>query len=189
MLVELMKKFGVAGGATPQKSGKFVVRVPRTVHQSLEIEARREGVSLNQLAVAELSLPLRESTGLKEELVVEAFNSIHEGYSQDWVIVHPVYNQRFIQMCRDLGLTQSERILNHTLMNIRKNPKNKGKLNSSTKRSGFKDYDEYAFASEISVRTMQRIEGVTLDRILCDPDMRQRFDEVRHSPRTGALRA
>ena len=37
-------------------SGKFVVRLPKTLHQKLAIEAKKEGVSLNQLALYKLSL-------------------------------------------------------------------------------------------------------------------------------------
>ena len=40
---------------TPEKvgdySGKFVVRLPKLLHQRLAIEAKNEGVSLNQLAL------------------------------------------------------------------------------------------------------------------------------------------
>src|SRR5262245_19186889 len=42
--LNLMKRFGVEGGAVPSKSGRFVVRVPKTVHTRLDIEAKREGV-------------------------------------------------------------------------------------------------------------------------------------------------
>ena len=37
-------------------SGKFVVRIPKTLHQRLVIEADKEGVSLNQLALYKLAL-------------------------------------------------------------------------------------------------------------------------------------
>lgn len=37
-------------------SGKFVVRLPKSLHQRLVIEANKEGVSLNQLALYKLSL-------------------------------------------------------------------------------------------------------------------------------------
>ena len=37
-------------------SGKFVVRIPKSLHQKLAIEAKNEGVSLNQLAVYKLAL-------------------------------------------------------------------------------------------------------------------------------------
>ena len=36
-------------------SGKFVVRLPKTLHQRLSIEAEQEGVSLNQLALYKLA--------------------------------------------------------------------------------------------------------------------------------------
>jgi len=37
-------------------SGKFVVRLPKSLHQRLAIEADKEGVSLNQLALYKLAL-------------------------------------------------------------------------------------------------------------------------------------
>ena len=39
-------------------SGKFNVRVPKSLHAALASEADAEGVSLNQLVVAKLALPL-----------------------------------------------------------------------------------------------------------------------------------
>ena len=36
-------------------SGKFIVRLPKSLHQSLAIEAQKEGVSLNQYALYKLS--------------------------------------------------------------------------------------------------------------------------------------
>lgn len=41
--------------ASEAYSGKFVVRVPKSLHQALVIEAEREGVSLNQYALYKLS--------------------------------------------------------------------------------------------------------------------------------------
>lgn len=40
-------------------SGKFVVRIPKSLHAALKQEAETENVSLNQLAVAKLSCELR----------------------------------------------------------------------------------------------------------------------------------
>ena len=37
-------------------SGKFLVRLPKSLHQRLVIEANKEGVSLNQLALYKLAL-------------------------------------------------------------------------------------------------------------------------------------
>ena len=49
---------GLVAGATPAKtkSGKFIVRLPKTLHAALEAEATEEGVSLNQLVVTKLAL-------------------------------------------------------------------------------------------------------------------------------------
>lgn len=41
---------------TSNYSGKFVVRIPKSLHQRLAIEAKKEGVSLNQLALYKLAL-------------------------------------------------------------------------------------------------------------------------------------
>lgn len=42
--------------ASNNYSGKFVVRLPKSLHQRLAIEAEKEGVSLNQLALYKLAL-------------------------------------------------------------------------------------------------------------------------------------
>jgi predicted RNase H-like HicB family nuclease len=43
----------VSGG---KYSGKFVVRLPKTLHARLAVEAEKEGVSLNQYALYKLSV-------------------------------------------------------------------------------------------------------------------------------------
>ena len=58
LIDEAQDRTGYIEGATPKKSGKFVVRMPRSLHAALEAEAEREGVSLNQLVVAKLSLQM-----------------------------------------------------------------------------------------------------------------------------------
>lgn len=58
LIDEVRDRTGIVEGATPRKSGKFVVRLPRSLHAALEAEAEREGVSLNQLVVAKLSVQM-----------------------------------------------------------------------------------------------------------------------------------
>ena len=54
--VMLEEKLPIPLPETPEKySGKFVVRVPKSLHQRLAIEAKKEGVSLNQLALYKLA--------------------------------------------------------------------------------------------------------------------------------------
>jgi len=43
-------------GTADRYSGKFVVRIPKSLHQRLALEAEKEGVSLNQLALYKLAL-------------------------------------------------------------------------------------------------------------------------------------
>ena len=52
------QRSGLVAGATPSKSGKLLVRLPKSLHAALESEATEEGVSLNQLVVAKLALQL-----------------------------------------------------------------------------------------------------------------------------------
>jgi predicted HicB family RNase H-like nuclease len=58
LLEKKMKETGLVAGATPQKSGRFVVRLPRSLHAALEAEAKEEGTSLNQLVLAKLAVRL-----------------------------------------------------------------------------------------------------------------------------------
>ena len=62
LLEAAMDKTGLIEGATPKKSGKFVVRLPRSLHAALEREAAEEGVSLNQLVVTKLALQMSQLT-------------------------------------------------------------------------------------------------------------------------------
>jgi hypothetical protein len=57
-----MDATGLVEGATPKKSGKFMVRLPKTLHGALEREAAEEGVSLNQLVVTKLAIQMSQLT-------------------------------------------------------------------------------------------------------------------------------
>jgi hypothetical protein len=65
LLAEAMDRTGLIEGATPRKSGKFVVRLPSSLHAALEREAVDEGVSLNQLVVAKLAVQLKTASARK----------------------------------------------------------------------------------------------------------------------------
>src|SRR5207237_9974255 len=64
LLNQAMITSGLVAGATPKKSGRFVVRLPQSLHASLEREAAAEGVSLNQLVLAKLAVGLGRLTQL-----------------------------------------------------------------------------------------------------------------------------
>jgi hypothetical protein len=67
LIWETRERTGLVEGATPRKSGKFVVRLPQSLHAALEREARAEGVSLNQLVVAKLAVQLKDAVKRKRK--------------------------------------------------------------------------------------------------------------------------
>ncbi len=58
LIEEARQRTGLVAGATPSKSGKLLVRLPKSLHAALDMEAAEEGVSLNQLVVAKLAWQL-----------------------------------------------------------------------------------------------------------------------------------
>ncbi len=176
MRLQLMKRFGVEKGATPDKSGRVLLRLPKALHKALEVEATREGVSLNQLAASKLALPLRQRMDLDVSVIATAYCKVFDGYSTDRVVIDPEMNAKFLAECRKGGLTSDDYRINHALLDIRKS--SKVELPKATKRTEFRDYDNYIFAAEIAIRIIQRSKGVTLDQILCDPALAFEFDKI-----------
>ena len=66
--LDAVERHGLVEGATPKKSGRFVVRLPRSLHAVLEREAASEGVSLNQLVLAKLAVGLGRLTNLAHDV-------------------------------------------------------------------------------------------------------------------------
>lgn len=62
LVSESIDRHGLVDGATPRKSGRFVVRLPQSLHAALEREAAAEGVSLNQLVLTKLAVGLAQLT-------------------------------------------------------------------------------------------------------------------------------
>lgn len=169
-----MEATGVIAGATPKKSGKFVVRLPRSLHAALEGEAESEGTSLNQLVVTKLAVQLDNLAGGRLGSMIQAFGEVREGYSADRVIADPQVNRRFLRRCRELGLSGTDYDLNWALMNARK----KGDLSHlpKTRRYTVREIDEFEYGSEMAVRFLQQERNVSLDRIICDPELAEEFD-------------
>jgi hypothetical protein len=185
LIDDAIARTGLVEGATPKKSGRFVVRLPQSLHSALEREAEQEGVSLNQLVVVKLAVQLsRLSSGSQSQLgaVIQAFLEVREGYSTDYVVAAPDLNARFLRRCRELGATGKDFDLNWALFTARKNrhltdiPK--------TKRYTVTRTDEFEFASEMAIRFVQRRvrqsenREVSLDKIICEPDLVREFDRI-----------
>lgn len=170
-----MQVTGLISGATPKKSGKFVVRLPRSLHAALENEAAAEGTSLNQLVVTKLAVQLDNLAGGRLAGLIQAFGEIREGYSVDRVIADPKLDRIFLRRCRELGVFGTDFDLNWALMSERK----RGNLSHlpRTKRYTVRDVDEFEYASELAIRFLQNLKGVSLDQIICDPELAEEFDK------------
>jgi hypothetical protein len=170
-----MEETGVANGAHPKKSGKFVVRLPHSLHAALEREARVEGTSLNQLVITKLAIQLDNLAGDRLSRIIRAFGEIRSGYSVDRVIADPELNRRFLRRCRELGVSGTDYDLNWSLMSARK----KGELSDlpKTKRYTVREIDEFEYASELAVRFLEEQKGVSLDRVICDPELAEELDQ------------
>ncbi len=106
----------------------------------------------------------------------DAYLAVRDGYSTDRVVADPLLNDNFVAACRARGLSDNREVLNRRLLNLRK----AGGLTGCgrSRRTSFKDQSDYAFASEIAVRFLERRDGVTLDTIICSPDRASEFDAV-----------
>lgn len=111
-----------------------------------------------------------------KQKIREAFLAVRQGFSADRVVADPDINECFIERCRQLGLTSSATVLNSALLNARK----AGFLADckTSNRTSFDDEPEYAFASEIAARYLERRSSTTIDAIICSPQDAREFDEV-----------
>jgi hypothetical protein len=185
LLGSAIEQSGLVPGATPEKSGKFVVRLPKSLHAALEKEATDENVSLNQLVVTKLAVQLSQlASGPHADMakIAQAYLEVRDGFSTDRVVADPDLNRRFLRRCHELGIDESDFELNWKLFTARKNrylteiPETK-KYTSSRK-------DEFEFSSEIAIRYIQekvfKANGtkVSLDKIICDPTLAYEFDRI-----------
>jgi site-specific DNA-methyltransferase (adenine-specific) len=185
ILRESIEKSGLVSGAEPEKSGRFVVRLPKTLHQALERESRDEGVSLNQLVVTKLAVKLsqiHEGPRAHNAKIAQAYLEVRDGYSTDRVIADPELNSNFLHRCRELGVPGTDYDLNWQLMGARKT----GVLKDmpKTKKYTPKQIDDFEYASEIALASVSQLwaskypEGLSLDHILCDPQLAVQFDDL-----------
>jgi site-specific DNA-methyltransferase (adenine-specific) len=104
-----------------------------------------------------------------------AFAAVSQGFSPDRIIADPELNMLFLQKCVELGLAGDPATLNRSLINLRKRGELRG-INSNPTR--FPEQEEYRFAVEMAARFMERRDGISLDDILCDPQLAREFDKL-----------
>jgi hypothetical protein len=111
---------------------------------------------------------------------------------EDHVVIEPSANQEFLSRCRLLGANVSDFNLNKALLNVRK----AGHLHRGLDRSrgpvlDRQALDKIGYAAEIAARLVQMraiesgADQPTVDRILCDPTLREVFDDAVQSVASG----
>lgn len=108
--------------------------------------------------------------------VLAAYLAVRNGYPPDRILADADLNMVFIAECRRLGVTDSIKSLNQQLLNLRKAGDLKGLPRS--RRTSFTNEEDYRFASEIAARHLERQKGITVDEIICDPELVQQFDAI-----------
>lgn len=178
----ITRKSGLVEGATATKSGRFVVRLPKSLHGALDAEARAEGVSLNQLVLTKLAIQLSKLGEAPMAGIIRAFAEVRDGFSADRVIADPLLDERYLLRCRQLGVEGTDFDLNWALMSARKN----GHLSHlpRTKKYTPANPDLYEHASEMAVRYVQQVNSShpdplpSVDRIICDPSLAKQLDQA-----------
>lgn len=110
-----------------------------------------------------------------KDRITTAFENSRQGFSVDRVVADPTLNADFLAECQRLGLTASPATLNRALINLRKSG---GLRRIQSARTSFPGEDQYGFAVEMTVRFMERRDGVSLDDIVCDPRLATEFDAL-----------
>ena len=110
-------------------------------------------------------------------VVKQAFDAVHDGWSSDEVLVRDDLNNAFVTHCRSRLPDADEAELNWMLLNLRKT----GQLDADVTKQKTLRHEDYAHAAEIAARQMYDEHQLSIDRVLCDPDLRREFDRIAHS--------
>lgn len=109
--------------------------------------------------------------------VLEAYKATSRGQSTDYLLCDAELNQAFVAACTKKNVPGNAFAYNRLLLRLRKTgrlPRAKG----AGKRLTFSQMDGYSFASEIAMRVMELEYGLTLDDVLCWPEIALEFDRV-----------
>lgn len=119
------------------------------------------------------------------QLASQAYLAMLRAMPEDHVVIDPEANQEFVNRCRLLGASVSEYTLNKALLNVRKAGKWHRGLERGTAPSLDREVlDRVGYAAEMAARLVQLraietgADHPTVDRILCDPTLRELFDEA-----------
>ncbi len=112
--------------------------------------------------------------------LLEAFGKTNRGFSLDRLVLDPVLNGDFQDLCDGMSLPGSPMERNRFLFRLRKAGKLKNSvINTSIKTCiSWNQVEPYLFASEIAWKRVSDLyANVSLDEIFCDPRLAEMFDE------------
>ncbi len=107
-----------------------------------------------------------------QDVIASSFRTIHDGWSADEVILNDDLNDAFVKACQTKLPEVSAADLNWRLLNLRK----AGKLKTKTTRSGKKPSQQHVAIAEMVSRSLIDQHGITIDRIMTEPELRVLFD-------------
>jgi site-specific DNA-methyltransferase (adenine-specific) len=149
----------VSAPATPtdpkQKKGKLVTR---------ETLAEEEAAAKTQ--------------DLMSRGVLEAFRKVSDGHSLDRLLCDPALSAALADECRNLGIAGDVRSWNKRLFRLRKAGKLADVPTFRREEMSWSDCDPFVFASEIAWSRLSDEHDCTLDDILSDPLLAERFDHL-----------
>lgn len=138
-----------------------------------------------QLLFPDVSPSWRSASRLSElhQIVVRAYLHTHQGVSVDRLIVDSSISARFVRHCWTLGLRESESTLLRALLRARKSGE-LGPVSTVMQLAEHKRVDDYLWGVEFAMRLLQdeemalRGEHISIDRVLCDPGLSYRYEQL-----------
>ena len=118
----------------------------------------------------------KQSQAIIDAAIVESFQSSHDGWSSDEVILQSELNRQFVEACqKSLKAVEADAAeLNWRLLNLRK----AGKLKIKATRRDRRSYSQLKHIAEIAARMMEDKHSVSSDRVMADPALRKEFDQI-----------
>lgn len=111
---------------------------------------------------------------IDRQLVRQAFEKSHDGWSVDEVLIDDQRRDAFLEAAHRLQLPDDEQAICEALIAIRKS----GKLNVESSRRATVELEAYEPLAEIAARKIQDSMDASTDAILTNPKVRQAFDDA-----------
>ena len=115
-----------------------------------------------------------------EKELPRAFKESCGSESVDWVLCNPEMGEAFAKACESRKLEGSPIVWNRLLLRLRK----AGKLGGGRfkgRRLSTRDMDAFSHAAEIAMHLLNVEYQLSIDELLCDPDLAEAFDHLAES--------